>query len=523
MTNLALGPSWLDPDFLIQTFGPVGILAIVFAESGLLIGFFLPGDSLLFTTGLLIVTDQLHMSLWLMCLLIVLAAVLGDQAGYLFGKKVGPALFRRPDSRLFKQENVEKAHEFFEKHGPKSLVLARFVPVVRTFTPIIAGVSGMKYRSFIIFNVIGGTLWGAGVTLLGAALGQVDFVHEHIEMILVGIVALSVVPIVIEYLRARGKGSGKKGDADEAPAQDDSHPPRTPGAPFEGHAQGAGAPHPHGAYAQGHGGAGYGHGGEGAAGTPGGPAAPGGHGAASGPHGMPGGHGLPGNGPAGHGSADPRAAGQPGVPGEPGAFGGPHAPAGHGAPGSFGPGPGGPGAAPGYGGHAGAGASGAPTGPGGYGNPAASGGYGNPGGPGTPTGPAAPGGPGGHAGYGAFDGGPAAGGPAPSGGYGYGGGAQQAPGGHGPQGTPGGYGQPGQGQGHGGAYAEGIGSPYGDGAPVQPGPHDGAPHGGAPQDPYAAGLVPRDPYGDDQQYQRPYQGPSGEDPNHPGQGYPVRR
>ncbi|GAA2611757.1 DedA family protein [Streptomyces axinellae] len=208
MTQLALGPSWLDPDFLIQTFGPIGILAIVFAESGLLIGFFLPGDSLLFTTGLLIVTDQyLHLPLWLMVLLIVLAAVLGDQVGYLFGKKVGPALFRRPDSKLFKQENVEKAHEFFEKHGPKSLVLARFVPIVRTFTPIIAGVSGMRYRSFVIFNIIGGTLWGAGVTLLGAALGQVEFVNKNIEAILVGIVLLSVVPIVIEYLRARRKGS----------------------------------------------------------------------------------------------------------------------------------------------------------------------------------------------------------------------------------------------------------------------------------------------------------------------------
>lgn len=215
MTNLALGPSWLDPDFLIQTFGPVGILAIVFAESGLLIGFFLPGDSLLFTTGLLIVTDQLHMPLWLMCLLIVLAAVLGDQVGYMFGKKVGPTLFKRPDSRFFKQENVEKAHEFFEKHGPKSLVLARFVPIVRTFTPIIAGVSGMRYRSFVIFNIVGGTLWGAGVTLLGAGLGQIDLVHQHIEKILVGIVLLSVVPIVVEYLRSRRKSDSPAEDAAE--------------------------------------------------------------------------------------------------------------------------------------------------------------------------------------------------------------------------------------------------------------------------------------------------------------------
>ena len=212
MTNLALGPSWLDPDYLIQTFGLIGILVIVFAESGLFFGFFLPGDSLLFTTGLLVASDQyLHYPLWLVCTLIVIAAILGDQVGYLFGRKVGPAIFKRPDSRFFKQENVEKAHDFFEKYGPKSLVLARFVPIVRTFTPIVAGVSRMNYRSFLTFNVIGGVLWGAGVTLLGAALGQIDFVHQHIEAILIGIVLLSVLTIVIEYLRAR-RGKAKGGD-----------------------------------------------------------------------------------------------------------------------------------------------------------------------------------------------------------------------------------------------------------------------------------------------------------------------
>jgi membrane-associated protein len=133
----------------------------------------------------------------------------------MFGKKVGPSLFNRPDSRLFKQENVVKAHEFFEKYGPKSLVLARFVPVVRTFTPIIAGVSGMRYRSFVVFNVIGGVLWGAGVTLLGSWLGKIDFVNKHIELILILIVLVSVVPIAIEFLRARSKE--KKNPAEAAP------------------------------------------------------------------------------------------------------------------------------------------------------------------------------------------------------------------------------------------------------------------------------------------------------------------
>lgn len=211
MNTLALGPQWLDPDFLIGTFGLIGVLVIVFAESGLLIGFFLPGDSLLFTTGLLVTTGKMDKPLWLVCALVVLAAVLGDQAGYLFGRKVGPSLFKRPDSKLFKQENVEKAHDFFEKYGPKSLVLARFVPIVRTFTPIIAGVSRMNYRSFLTFNIIGGSLWGAGVTLLGAALGNVEFVHKNIEAMLVLIVLISVVPIAIEYLRARGKA--KKAEA----------------------------------------------------------------------------------------------------------------------------------------------------------------------------------------------------------------------------------------------------------------------------------------------------------------------
>ncbi|GGK03884.1 membrane protein [Streptomyces camponoticapitis] len=230
MTTLALGPSWLDPDYLIGTFGLIGVLVIVFAESGLLIGFFLPGDSLLFTTGLLVTSGTLDRPLWLVCVLVVLAAIIGDQVGYLFGRKVGPALFKRPDSKLFKQENVEKAHEFFEKYGPKSLVLARFVPIVRTFTPIIAGVSRMNYRSFVTFNIIGGVLWGAGVTLLGAALGKIDFVHKNIEMILILIVALSVLPIVIEFLRARSH-SKKAGAAGEPTGHATPGNPAGPAAP----------------------------------------------------------------------------------------------------------------------------------------------------------------------------------------------------------------------------------------------------------------------------------------------------
>ncbi|MFI9527267.1 DedA family protein [Micromonospora rosaria] len=203
-TTLALGPDWLDPEFLISTFGLLGILAIVFAESGLLIGFFLPGDSLLFTAGLLTADGQyITYPLWLVCLLITIAAVVGDQVGYAFGRKVGPALFRRPNSRFFKQENVVKAHDFFEKYGARSIVLARFVPIVRTFTPIVAGVSRMNYRTFVTYNVVGGILWGTGVTVLGYFLGQIPFVKANIEAILIAIVLISVLPIVFEVLRAR--------------------------------------------------------------------------------------------------------------------------------------------------------------------------------------------------------------------------------------------------------------------------------------------------------------------------------
>jgi membrane-associated protein len=200
----ALGPSFLDPQWLISTFGLIGILAIVFAESGLLIGFFLPGDSLLFTAGLLVAGGiYLHVPLWLMCLLVSVAAVAGDQFGYLFGRRFGPGLFRRPDSRLFKQENLARGRAFFAKYGARSVVLARFVPIVRTFTPIVAGASHMRYRSFLVYNVVGGTVWATGVTILGYFLGQIAFVKNNIELILVGIVVLSVIPIGVEIVRGR--------------------------------------------------------------------------------------------------------------------------------------------------------------------------------------------------------------------------------------------------------------------------------------------------------------------------------
>ncbi|MGI5377211.1 DedA family protein [Streptomyces sp. CA-251387] len=214
MTTLALGPEWLDPNYLIETFSLPGILLIVFAESGLFA--FLPGDSLLFTAGLFVAQGQyISQPLWLVCTLIVLAAVIGDQVGYMIGKFLGPKLFNRPNSKLFKQENLDKAHEFMERYGPKAIVLARFVPIVRTFAPIVAGAGRMKYRTFFTYNVIGGIAWGTGVTLAGYWLGQIEFIKTNVEAILVLIVFVSVVPIIIEFLRERAK---KKRAAAETPA-----------------------------------------------------------------------------------------------------------------------------------------------------------------------------------------------------------------------------------------------------------------------------------------------------------------
>jgi membrane-associated protein len=206
----ALGPSWLDPGQLIETFGLIGILVIVFAECGLLIGFFLPGDSLLFTAGLLVARDDIKQPLWLVCVLICVAAIAGNQVGYLIGRKAGPAVFNRPDSRFFKQKYVDKSYAFFDRYGPRAIVLARFVPIVRTFITVTAGVGRMDYRTYTTYSVIGGVLWGAGVTILGFSLGNVAFVADHIELILIGIVAVSIIPIAIELLRQRSKSRNSR-------------------------------------------------------------------------------------------------------------------------------------------------------------------------------------------------------------------------------------------------------------------------------------------------------------------------
>ncbi len=213
-TPIALGPSWLDPENLIRTFGTLGILAIVFIESGLLVGFFLPGDSLLFTAGLLSASGVLP-PIWVLLVTIPLAAIAGDQVGYAIGRKFGTPLFDRPDSRFFKREYVDRSAAFFERHGPKTVVLARFVPIVRTFVPVMAGTSRMQYRVFVTYNVIGGVLWGVGVTALGYFLGGIQFVKDNIEPILIAIVLISVLPVFFELFRAsRSSGGESSGEVE---------------------------------------------------------------------------------------------------------------------------------------------------------------------------------------------------------------------------------------------------------------------------------------------------------------------
>ena len=203
----------LDPEKLIRSGGYILLFAIVFAESGLLIGFFLPGDSLLFIAGMACAgtlvqsagADAVHLNIWVVLIGVFIAAVTGDQVGYAFGKKTGPALFKRPDSRFFKHEHLEKAQNFFDVHGPRAIVLARFVPVIRTFCPIVAGAGKMEYRVFLRYNLIGGLLWGVGVTLLGFFLGNIPLVANNIEIALLMVVGISILPILIEVVRSKRK------------------------------------------------------------------------------------------------------------------------------------------------------------------------------------------------------------------------------------------------------------------------------------------------------------------------------
>jgi membrane-associated protein len=200
-------PAFLDSTYLLNTFGLLGILVIIFAETGLLVGFFLPGDSLLFTAGLVAAGGLgggvTLAPLWVLLVLLPLAAIAGNLVGYWIGYRAGPAVFKREESRFFKAEYVEKAHTFFERHGARTIVLARFVPIVRTFATVMAGAARMDFRRFAIYSAVGGLAWTIGVTVLGFWLGHVAVVRDHVELFVLAVVALSLVPVAVEALRSR--------------------------------------------------------------------------------------------------------------------------------------------------------------------------------------------------------------------------------------------------------------------------------------------------------------------------------
>lgn len=186
---------------LIQTVGYLGLFAIIFAESGLFIGFFLPGDSLIFTAGFL--ASQGLLNIWWLILILLIAAVLGDNFGYAFGSRIGPAIFRKEDGLLFRKTNLEKAQRYYEKYGAKTLILARFMPIVRTFAPILAGVGQMNYKKFFSYNLIGGILWTTSLPLLGYYLGRViPNVDKYLLPIVLGIIILSFLPSILDLIRS---------------------------------------------------------------------------------------------------------------------------------------------------------------------------------------------------------------------------------------------------------------------------------------------------------------------------------
>jgi membrane-associated protein len=199
----ALGP---DIQGTLEGLGNVGfwiVVGIIFAECGLLIGFFLPGDSLLFITGLLIANATITYNIGVACAILFIAALVGNVTGYWIGYKAGPSLFNKPESKLFRQEYVDRTHQFFNRYGARAIVLARFVPIVRTFITAVAGIGKMDFKRYIIFSAVGAFLWAVGVTVAGYFLGNIEFVKKNIELILILVVFVSVIPIIFEFIQHR--------------------------------------------------------------------------------------------------------------------------------------------------------------------------------------------------------------------------------------------------------------------------------------------------------------------------------
>jgi membrane-associated protein len=200
-----LMPNWMDPEFLLNWLGDWalwGTAAVVFIECGLLFPI-LPGDSLLFAVGLFIALGTIGVPLWVACVVLTVAAFAGNVSGYYIGRALGTTLFRNPDAKFLKPKYIEQTNAFFVKYGPRALVLARFVPIVRTFITVTAGAGRMDQKKFFLWTGVGAVLWGTGVTLLGHALGRVKFIHEHLESALILLVLISVIPMIVEYVLAR--------------------------------------------------------------------------------------------------------------------------------------------------------------------------------------------------------------------------------------------------------------------------------------------------------------------------------
>jgi membrane-associated protein len=208
-TLLDIWRSLTDPERLIHLlsavmtgwYGYALLAGIVFAETGLLVGLFLPGDSLLFTVG--VVTGAGELDIVKVGTLLTVMSILGDQSGYFLGYRTGPRIFRKKDSLVFKQEYVKRTQDFYEKHGGKTLIYAKFVPIVRTFAPFMAGVGRMKYSRFLMFNVVGGVLWVISMTMAGYYLGAIPFVRRHFEKVVIGIVLVSVLPVILQIVKSR--------------------------------------------------------------------------------------------------------------------------------------------------------------------------------------------------------------------------------------------------------------------------------------------------------------------------------
>jgi membrane-associated protein len=199
---------FLDPLTIIKTLGLLGVVLIVFAESGLFFGFFFPGDSLLFTAGFL--ASQNMISIWWLLVLCFIAAIAGDSVGYSFGRKTGPIIFKREDSIFFHKKHIEKAHHFYEKYGKKTIFFARFIPIVRTFAPIVAGVANMEYKTFISYNIFGGLVWTWGMLGLGYLLGSIiPNAEKYLTLIIAMIIFVSFIPAIVEYFKHKFQHNSK--------------------------------------------------------------------------------------------------------------------------------------------------------------------------------------------------------------------------------------------------------------------------------------------------------------------------